>query len=321
VARPKYPSDERRVKGPMVRVACAIRNADPDHPEHSEVFEDATLRGVWVGLLTVAWQAFAGRTDDRVTLSVGDRIWIGGVPNRGRNGRRIASRVTEAESKLRLVCHRMDYSVTEVGDNWIVHVKNLQQNQGITPRTTADATPPSESESEVRSPSTNPREEIREESSAAAAAPPLDLFPSDAAPQVKPKRTPPERIEPPEAIEFADAFAAAVQGVNPAARPPTPTARGEWIRETRLMLERDQRPLAELRAVADWLFNSADSDAMFWRKNVLSVPKFRQQYVRLYAAKRSAVHVKQQSTREGPAQRAVRNIVERDRLRRAAGGR
>ena len=316
MARQRHPSDERRAKGPMVRVACAIRNADPDHPEHSEVFDDATLRGVWLGLLTVAWQAFAGRTDDRVTLSVGDRIWIGGVPNQGRNGRRIARRVTEAESKLRLVCHRMGYSVTEVGDNWIVHVKNLQQNQGFTPRTTADVPPPSESESEVRSPSTSTREDKKEESPAAAGAPPLELEPVEAPSRSKPKRTAqekPERPEPPEAIEFADAFAAAVQGVHPAARPPTPTARREWIRETRLMLERDQRPLSELRAVADWLFNSANSDAQFWRRNVLSVPKFREKFVKLDAARRS--ERVQPIRKPGAVEQAMRNILA------SAGGR
>lgn len=152
-----------------------------------------------------------------------------------------------------------------------------------------------------------------EESPAAAGAPPLDVLDADP-PRAKTKPRE-ERTEPPEAIEFADAFSAAVQGVHPAARPPTPTARREWIRETRLMLERDQRPLAELRAVADWLFNSADSNAQFWRRNVLSVPKFREKYVKLDAARRSERAGPIRQHKPGPLEQAARNILARAGVR------
>lgn len=159
------------------------------------------------------------------------------------------------------------------------------------------------------SPSPSPKKEKKEESPAAAGAPPSAGAPLFDEPPVKAKRPATERVEPPEAIEFADQFAAAVLGVHPSARPPSPSARREWIREARLMIERDQRPLAELQAVADWLFNSEQSDAQFWRRNVLSVPKFREKYVKLDAARRS--ERVQPIRKPGPLEQAARNILAR----------
>jgi hypothetical protein len=52
----------------------------------------------------------------------------------------------------------------------------------------------------------------------------------------------------------------------------TPT----WAHDARLILDQDHRPLEEALGVMRWA--AADP---FWRKNVLGVPKFRQQYDRL----------------------------------------
>lgn len=52
-----------------------------------------------------------------------------------------------------------------------------------------------------------------------------------------------------------------------------------WKTEARLLLDRDKRDPAEIRAVIDW----ATQDS-FWRANVLSVPKLREKYDQLRLA-------------------------------------
>jgi hypothetical protein len=55
-----------------------------------------------------------------------------------------------------------------------------------------------------------------------------------------------------------------------------PTVTDSWRKEARLLLDRDGVSLADALAVAAW--SQADS---FWKSNILSVPKLRQQYARL----------------------------------------
>jgi hypothetical protein len=130
---------------------------------------------------------------------------------------------------------------------------------------------------------------------------------------------PPKRklmAQPPEATGFAQQFLSAMKATNPSARDPTPAAWSDWVNEARLMIERDQRPLEEIQALAEWLFNSPGRDAQFWRGNVLSVPKFRAQYVQLMAKKNlNEASDARPERRPGPVERAAQNI-----LRRAAQG-
>lgn len=55
-----------------------------------------------------------------------------------------------------------------------------------------------------------------------------------------------------------------------------PTVTEEWRRSARLLLDRDERPLAEAMGLLDW-----SQDHSFWRSNIRSLPKFRDQYDRL----------------------------------------
>ena len=54
------------------------------------------------------------------------------------------------------------------------------------------------------------------------------------------------------------------------------TITAKWRTEARLMLDRDKRDPAEIRAVIDWTVKDS-----FWRANVLSVPKLREKYDQL----------------------------------------
>jgi hypothetical protein len=54
------------------------------------------------------------------------------------------------------------------------------------------------------------------------------------------------------------------------------TITGRWRAEARLMLDRDERPLAEALRLIEWC--QADP---FWQSNILSLPKFRAKYDQL----------------------------------------
>lgn len=56
----------------------------------------------------------------------------------------------------------------------------------------------------------------------------------------------------------------------------TPTVTQEWRRQARLMLDIDKRELSKVLNLIEWC--QADT---FWQSNVMSVPKFRQQYDQL----------------------------------------
>ena len=56
----------------------------------------------------------------------------------------------------------------------------------------------------------------------------------------------------------------------------TPNITAKWRTEARLLLDRDDIPFDEAVRVLDWC--QADS---FWKGNILSMPKFREQYDKL----------------------------------------
>jgi hypothetical protein len=58
-----------------------------------------------------------------------------------------------------------------------------------------------------------------------------------------------------------------------------PTITKAWRDEARRLLDRDERPLEQALAVLAW--SQADS---FWKKNIQSIPKFREKYDRLRMA-------------------------------------
>lgn len=71
-----------------------------------------------------------------------------------------------------------------------------------------------------------------------------------------------------------------------------PTIGKGWQDAARLMLDRDQRPEADIHAAIDWC-----QDHEFWRGNILSLPKLREKYDQLrLQAQRATGSAKQQQT-------------------------
>ncbi len=52
-----------------------------------------------------------------------------------------------------------------------------------------------------------------------------------------------------------------------------PESLNAWYKQAELLLEKDQRPFAEIQKVLHFVHNDA-----FWSMNILSIPKFRQKY-------------------------------------------
>lgn len=60
-----------------------------------------------------------------------------------------------------------------------------------------------------------------------------------------------------------------------------PTVTSGWRKSARLMLDNDGRTEVEVMSCLRWLFASTHRDARFWRVNVRSMPKLREEYDRL----------------------------------------
>ena len=120
--RKRHPSDEKRLKNePHIRVGFSIRN--PKHPEQSAVFADPALRGIWLGVLVIAGQAFAGRDEDWVTLTESDLYWI--------TGRKLWRSSWPLLRQVAATCGWVaEVNSATSRPTCRVHIRNLSQNQG-----------------------------------------------------------------------------------------------------------------------------------------------------------------------------------------------
>ncbi len=262
------------------------------------MFANPEHRGIVYGLWQVARGAFAGKTDDQVTLDVSDVEWI-----TGRAGR-------HAVAKLQRVCGLMGYSIATLGANgtsycehtgectaectestrpsvrrlrYRVHVRNLERKQGWGSTNYAPPIPSTDTDTE-------------EEESA----------------------TPSRRTTPsPDACVFARKFRASLIARTPDAKLPKKLKR--WEIESDRMLRIDKRDLEEATELATWLFNDPGDDAAFWRGNVRAVPKFRTQYERL-REHRARGQQKEKRGGESELKKAVRGVARRRGLVRDGDG-
>lgn len=89
----------------------------------------------------------------------------------------------------------------------------------------------------------------------------------------------------------------------------TKTFRKRWVGESRLLFDDVGEPCA--RNVAKWLFKSADPNANFWRSNVLSVSKFRQQFPTLRMQSEQLARASPRAVRGGGAEDALASLGKR----------
>ena len=124
-----------------------------------------------------------------------------------------------------------------------------------------------------------------------------------------------------EAHGLTEEFSRARFAAFPNAKPPTPSAYREWQLAMERLLRIDGKKCADrtpenVKALIGWLFQSEASNAQFWRKNVMSVPKLRERWDQLAAARgedeeRGASNGKR---RTGLADRAIRRLEEQGHL-------
>ena len=250
------------------------------------------MRGMWVGLLVVARAAYAGETDDRVTLMRSDVDWITGT-----------DQIRYGLPRLQKLCAALDSELATHGpvvgtapgargrraraapvqSRYTVHVRNLKRKQA--PYSTK---PRSKSKSTIQ--------EEEEESSA----------------------TPSRRTTPsPDAIEFARKFRSSLKARTPDAKLPKELER--WQVQADRMLRVDKRDLREAIELATWLFNDTGDDAAFWRGTVRGVPKFRTQYERLREHRARGTR-KEKRGGESELKKAIRGVARRRGLVRDGDG-
>lgn len=277
--RDRFPSDERRTR-PFVRVHLTIRN----HPSYAHVFADPMMRGMWLGLLVVARAAYAGSTNDRVTLSRSDVAWITGTSAR------------YGIPRLRKLCAALNYELEErtpeparsqraagaqparsqraasaelARSQLIVHVRNLQRKQ-------APASAIRRSKKKRKS------TEEEEEHSGAPEAPGAEGLEAG--------------------LALAKHLADAIKRADPQAKVPADLT--AWAKEAERMLRLDKRKPEQVRAAIDWLFGAnLESEAQFV---VLSMKSLRAKYDRM----------RQQARKERGGSGGSRNI--RSAARRVA---
>jgi hypothetical protein len=138
MARQRFPSDEaRKRQKPHVKVHLSIAN----HPTYGHVFADPTLRGIVVGIWLIAARAHISATNDELTLTPADVLWITGK-DRMVDGAKLLRRACEATAyTLRISCDRhatCQRSTCERPAKWVIHVRNFSRKQGFTPQTPAE---------------------------------------------------------------------------------------------------------------------------------------------------------------------------------------
>src|SRR5215813_1811187 len=125
--RRRYPSDEiRKKQKPHVKVHLSIQN----HPTYGHVFADPLLRGVIVGIWVIAARAHASATDDEVTLTAADILWITGK-ERMAEGAKLLRRACEAAAYiLHTSCVQHASCPRKTCDRparWVIQVRNFSR--------------------------------------------------------------------------------------------------------------------------------------------------------------------------------------------------
>jgi len=124
VARPRYPSDDRKLRQrPHVKIHLSTRS----HLRYGHVFDDPASRGIVWGLWLLAVQYHAPQTSDEVTLGTGDLVWLTGRTHRA-----------SALSALRVLCECMGYAMRIDCNRVVVKIRNLSRKQGFSSATPAE---------------------------------------------------------------------------------------------------------------------------------------------------------------------------------------
>lgn len=93
-----------------------------------------------------------------------------------------------------------------------------------------------------------------------------------------------------------------------------PEVTARWRNEARLLIDRDKRTEEQVHACIRWLFTSGHKDAQFWRVNVRSMPKLREEYDRLRElAERSPGGSSRNQEQQDLLARAMARAEERER--------
>lgn len=149
MSRPRYPSDEKRLKmRPHVKVHLTVAT----HPKTAAVWANPRLRGMLVELWRLAEEAFAGRRGGQLTLTAGPLQSLTG-----------ASKAPRAIHYATTLFDLLGYKWTRNGDVLTVTIRNFDRKQhgnsadsGATPRTPSASYSDSDSDTDTEEEETEP---------------------------------------------------------------------------------------------------------------------------------------------------------------------
>jgi hypothetical protein len=107
----------------------------------------------------------------------------------------------------------------------------------------------------------------------------------------------------PEHYELAIHLDQRIQEHNPKAKPASSRQLESWANDARLMIQRDEHSPAEIRQVIDWC-----QENEFWRSNVLSMGKLREQFPRLWSQMQERPTATRSPPRNAPDFSGTRNF-------------
>ena len=81
-----------------------------------------------------------------------------------------------------------------------------------------------------------------------------------------------------ENLEQANYHLQSIISYMPNFKKPSKQELKEWAISMRLMIEKDNRVLDEIKEIIDWISAGNCEDAIFWQPNILSTPKLRKQF-------------------------------------------
>jgi hypothetical protein len=218
--------------------------------------------------LNTRW-AREGRTPDQaveVVLSRGTSMQLTG-----------SGSLARARSILRELATHVSLVIDEQGTNTLVRWPKFAKFQGLTSECREPDKP------DVP-PALPPPQDARRKTQEEEEKTPADAGSCDS--ETEPPADPapvPVEVFPPEAVQFAENFRAALQATDPKWAPPSQAAFRGWCRDSRALI--NKRGHADATELARWLFSGAGSNAEFWRGVVLCPAKFREKYDQLRKAK------------------------------------
>lgn len=259
---------------PHFKVRLSVKN----HDDLPAVYSSNDLFALWVRLGMAAIERFADRTGDRFIVPDRELMMLTGK-----------GRLDVARTSLSRLADVSPISAERDGDVWRIHFPNLAQKQGFRPRNGTVTGPPATATATATPEKLDPTECIPDPDERGQGPTPPKPTPGPVEP-AKPKPDYPDIVG-----ELCGRFLKARALSWPDLAEPTAAERWRWAKEMDRLLRlgppggkagKNGADPEHVARVIVWLYDPGNEtkDAIFWRKNVRSIPTLRKQWEALTTA-------------------------------------